>query len=131
VIDVAGSNDTEVPSVERGDLLHTESFGHGHNGRVHGSERLVPVAPDELGRPLVVLGQEVNATQVAQSEELKERCFRLGAESRLQHVASLGDHRRWNDEVIAALLAQLLASPMIDVGRKGDGYERPSVDKDH
>ena len=59
------------------------------------------------------------------------RSLSLGAQASVEHVAGLGDDRRWYGELTASLLAQPLARTVIGIGWKSDGYQRSGVDQDH
>jgi hypothetical protein len=60
---MAGSNDTEVPAIDGGDLAQAQPFSNGDNGRVNCAEWLVGIADHELP----VGGLEFDDGQIAVS----------------------------------------------------------------
>ena len=45
------ADDSEVPSIQRGDDIEAKSLGKRHNGRVDGAEGQIAISRDELGDP--------------------------------------------------------------------------------
>jgi hypothetical protein len=95
--------------VERGDIRDADPFGGRDHGRVHGAEREVVVAGDELGDSEQVcrvdgLEREVPGCQVAEESDLG-----LPAEATREQVGDLGDDEARDEQWAGMRFEQLEA----------------------
>lgn len=93
-----GAHDSEVATIECGDLGGIESLGGGDNGGVNGAESDVPVAVDELGDPEPIGGLDGLAAEVAGRQIPEEPDLSIRAEAAGDQVGDLGDDERRYDE---------------------------------
>ena len=90
-----GTDDVEVPTVERRDRRDSQSFGGGDDRGIDGPERQVAVASNELGdpKPVVLLDRDSRdgpRREIAEQADLRVRCGR-----RRPRTAAASPAREW------------------------------------
>lgn len=125
---MVGPDNGEVPSIHGGNLGNTQAFGGGHNGRIHGSQRQVTVASNQLSDTQPVPGHHGGNRESTTGQVPEEADLRAGAEPGRQQVDHLGDHQGRDDERAGMGLEKLQRSQMVRVVSVDVGVEGPGVD---
>jgi len=64
-LDVVGSDDAEMPTVERGDLSHTKAFDDGYDRCVSATQAEIGIALGDSGGPPQIRQREVTQVQLS------------------------------------------------------------------
>ncbi len=127
---MGGSHDTEVSSIQRGNLGRGQALGDGDDGRVHGPEPEIGVGLNEISCALKVCVIDVFDGKVAGNETAEEVGFDVRSCARSQKVGHLRDHEIRNHERFADLLEPGDACLMIWIVEKGGCDQWSGVDDD-
>jgi PPOX class probable F420-dependent enzyme len=122
------SHDGEVTVIDRGDVVHAETFCNSDDGCVNRAEREVAVLHDQLGDPHPVgrrnwLGDEVAGSEIAEEVDLG-----IDAQSGAEQVEHFGNDESRHDQRPGVRLEQFEACPMMSVIAVDVGVERAGVD---
>lgn len=93
-----GSDDGEVPPIERCDVADDESFGGSDHRCVDGAERECAVSRNEFGDAQPVRRRDRFDDEVAGREISQKANFGIDAQSRAQEIGDLGDHECGHDQ---------------------------------
>jgi hypothetical protein len=126
--DVVRAHDGEVAPVDRRDLGDAQPFGGGDDGRVHGAQRQVTIAGNQLCDPQPVGdGHRINGERSV-GEVAEEADLWLDAEAGRQQIDDLGDDQGRDDERAGMGLEQFECGEVVCVVGVDVCVERSSVD---
>lgn len=94
-----GTNNSEVPPIQRRDDIEAESLGQRHDGRIDRPQRQIAVSGYELGDPYPVARENRCRCEVPRRKIPKEPHFCFPAEASLDEIGDFGDdelrHEQW------------------------------------
>lgn len=86
----------EVPAVERGDLLDTETLGDRDDRGVRTAKRERSERPHQLGHPANINAGQVDERERPIGDGVEECGLNVGTAVLVEPVADLGENRRWD-----------------------------------
>jgi hypothetical protein len=121
-------HDVEVAAIEGGDFIDLHPLGGGHDRRVDGPERQIPVRGYEIGDPKPVGRRDGLGNEVASGKVADEPNLGVNADARPEQVGHLRDDELGDDEGTGMGLEELKTCNVVCVVEVDVGVERTGVD---
>jgi hypothetical protein len=86
-----GTNDGEVPPIQRGDGMDPKPLSEGHDGGIDGPKRKVVISAYEFRNPHPIAGNDRLREKISGSEVAKEAHLRLPAQACFDEIGDFGD----------------------------------------
>lgn len=120
--------DVEVPAVQSGDLVHTQSFGRRDDGGVHGAQWQIAVASNEFGDTQPVGGGHRLDGEHPRGQVTEETHLGFRAKTCAEQISHLGDDQNGNDQWPRVGLKKVQRRRVVGIIGIDVGVQRPGVD---
>ena len=130
-VDVSGSDDPEVASVEGGDDCLVEAFSNGNNGCVGGIEPDIGIGVEQLGDTSPVDWGEIDDADIACGECFVESRLGCDVELAANQPPGFSDHQRSSDERSRVSFDQRSTTVVVPVIKVSGSNEHAGINKQH